>query len=179
MILSEETFDQCMDVLDDCKNDPRLEGLSAAVFLMLKPKGNRNSLTTLTDPDKFKALMDKANELQIQTGFDSCSGPSTVRYFRDNWNKEEVPTIIQSVEPCESGLFSLYINVDGKAFPCSFTDDGIGGLDVVRCNDFSEVWDSETIRVWRETLQNTTDKCVCDYKDHCRVCPAFEIGTCR
>lgn len=175
-LLSEETYNDCISLLDDCKSDERLTGLNAVVFMMLKPKGSRNTFTTLSDPNKFKTLIDKANDLGIQIGSDSCAAPSMIRYYRDNFEEQEVRNIISSIEPCESGLFSLYINVEGKAYPCSFTEDG-NGLDVTN-SDFSDIWNSETLTVWRELLGNTTDKCSCIYSDRCRVCPAFKVGTC-
>ena len=39
-MLAEETYDKCLEVLDDIKNDPRLKGVRALVILSLKKKGN-------------------------------------------------------------------------------------------------------------------------------------------
>ena len=86
-------------------------------------------------------------------------------------------------EPCESGLFSIYCNVHGEIFPCSFTEDEINwedGLDVNKCNDFlRDIWFNSRIIEWRNNLINTTKDCNCNFKDNCRSCPVFPITVCK
>jgi MoaA/NifB/PqqE/SkfB family radical SAM enzyme len=71
----------------------------------------------------------------------------------------ELKSLETVIEPCESGLFSLYINVDGKAFPCSFTEFG-DGIDVTQSLDFlKDVWYSESMSAWREKLLQCNRNC--------------------
>ena len=93
-----------------------------------------------------------------------------VRYWiQDKENKKMFEML---AEPCESTLFSQYINVEGKAFPCSFTEGerGYEGIDVVNCNDFmTDVWYSPAAKEFREKLLNNKD---CR---GCRKCPQFDL----
>jgi len=77
-------------------------------------------------------------------------------------------------ESCESTLFSLYINVNGKCFPCSFLEDeeDYNGIDVVECDDFlKDIWNHPDIALFRENLLNTVNKGEIIY----RKCPKFKI----
>ena len=61
-------------------------------------------------------------------------------------------------------LFSTYIDVEGKFFPCSFTPKhdlwGDGGIDVINCNNFlTDVWFNEKVDKFREILINNERKC--------------------
>jgi radical SAM protein with 4Fe4S-binding SPASM domain len=71
-------------------------------------------------------------------------------------------------EPCESSLFSCYINADGEYFPCSFAEGEPGwetGVDVKGCGDFvKDVWNHPKTEQFRNNLLRK-----------CRNCPLFEI----
>ena len=76
-------------------------------------------------------------------------------------------------EPCESTLFSYYVNVDGRGFGCSFSE-GIPeykGIDVVNCNDFIEdVWmHPETVAFRNKCIANKD-------KNNCRMCHIYNLG---
>lgn len=175
MLLANETYDQCFDLIDKIKNDPRLEKLNALVFLLLKPRGKRNDLTSVSELKKFNFLFDYAIKNGVRIGMDSCSSPMAMKCLSEN----NLPYI----EPCESfGLFSSYVNVDGIYFPCSFSE-GIGewkeGLNVLEADDFlKDIWFSKKLNKWRNISLDATKSCDCKYKSHCRVCPIFDITPC-
>jgi MoaA/NifB/PqqE/SkfB family radical SAM enzyme len=151
-ILSVEKLAQCHKTIDDATTDPRLVKLNAIVFLLLKPKGERNTQTPLRDTEEWRKLVEHAQEKKVAIGFDSCSSPWYLS------SGAATPMDMYCIEPCESfGMFSSYINVDGKYFPCSFCekahDDFIDGIDVVNCNDFLvDVWYSGVIVKWRNKM---------------------------
>ena len=168
-LLSNETYDKCMKVLKDKLEDGRLEKLNAVVFLWLKPKGKRNTLTQLKDMDKFKKLIDFAFENEIGIGFDSCSSGNFLEAIKD---KENYETISNYVEPCESCCFSYYLNVDGIGFPCSFSEevDDYEGIDIENCDNFlGDVWFGKESRRFRKDLLET--KC----NGSCRSCPLYDL----
>ena len=153
-ILSVETFDTCIQLMRDSKEDPRLKNLNAIVFLLLKPKGKRNNLTPLTDLNKWKELSQFAFDNNIRIGFDSCSSPWFLDAIADH---PFFKRIAISVEPCESSCFSAYINVDGFFVPCSFCEDVLDGWDeglsVLGCNDFmTDIWFNEKTVLFRKAL---------------------------
>ncbi|MHA1483523.1 MAG: SPASM domain-containing protein, partial [Candidatus Heimdallarchaeaceae archaeon] len=85
------------------------------------------------------------------------------------------------VEPCESGLFSLYCNVDGLFYPCSFVEDEKGwkkGLELKE--DFlKDVWYHPRMVEWRKILLETTVNCECQFQTDCRTCPIYDLVECR
>ena len=174
-LLSKETLPKCFRLIDQVKTDFRLAGLKAIVFLMLKPKGNRNKLHGIDSLEDYKALLDYAREKGVGVGMDSCSAPMALKSLPS--------TFADSVEPCESGLFSIYVNVKGEIFPCSFTEGTSGwetGIDVPSASDFlKDVWYHPRLVAWRSNLIKSADGCVCDKKKDCRVCPVYDITLCK
>jgi len=172
-ITSAETYETCLEVMKDSKEDERFKKLNAIVFLALKPKGNRNTFHKL-GKDKFKTLVDYALSKDIKIGFDSCSAPMFLEAVKDH---SKYKNFEQVSEPCESFLSSLFINVFGKAVACSFLADheGYQEIDVVNCEDFlKDVWYSEAAKQFREKLLNTESKNIINGKG-CRSCPEFDI----
>ena len=173
MLVSEETFDSCIEVMKDSKDDERLKNLNAIVFLSLKPKGNRNQYHKLVK-DKYKTLIDFAFYNDVKIGFDSCSAPMFLNAVKDHKNYKNFE---QLSEPCESYLFSFYINVEGKTVPCSFLEgiEGYKEIDVSNCEDFiKDVWYNEDVKKFRKTLLATSSKNIINCKG-CRSCPEFDI----
>lgn len=171
-LVAEETFEECMQVMQDSMTDPRLSKLNAIVFLSLKPIGDRNKFSKL-GTEKYKKLIDFAFENNIRVGFDSCSAPMFLQAVKD---RENFKVLEQMSEPCESYLFSFYVNVEGKTTPCSFLEKrGYNAIDVAECNDFmKDVWNSESVQDFRKKLLGTTDKCVIN-GNGCRSCPEYNI----
>ena len=158
-MLSEETYDNVMETIRDYSADPRLSKLNAIVLLSLKPKGRGVGYTTLQQ-SKFNFLVDYALANNVPLGFDSCSQPSFLKAIvgRPDYGRLE-----QLSEPCESTCFSLYINVDGQFFPCSFIEDTPGwerGIDVAGCDDFiKDVWMNPRTVDFRTKLLNVRRRC--------------------
>ena len=57
-------------------------------------------------------------------------------------------------EPCESSLFSAYINVDGVYWNCSFSEnENVDPVNIVNCGNFLEdVWYSKPITDFRKRV---------------------------
>lgn len=175
-LLSGETYNQCRRTMIDSRHLVKLRGLNAIVFLMLKPKGERNTLHKV-NRDAYQDLVNYALDNNVPIGFDSCTAPNFLRAVEGRPNFEEYKTVS---EPCESTLFSYYINVDGIGFPCSFSEGNRGkgssapefsGVDVVGCEDFiRDVWNAEETQKFRTRVMNN--------KDHngCRMCPVYDLG---
>jgi hypothetical protein len=81
---------------------------------------------------------------------------------------ERYEELIQSIEPCESSCFSVYIDTHGKFYPCSFTpksDDWQEGLDVLSCDNFiNDIWFNQKTNMFRSKLLSGN-----------RNCPLFEV----
>lgn len=167
-LVSHETYPKCIKVMDESKSDKRLKKLNAIVFLSLKPKGNRNKFHKLGS-EKYKELVDYAFANEISIGFDSCSAPMFLSAIKE---RKDYDQLEQSVEPCESYLFSFYVNVEGKTVPCSFLENEIDfePIDLTVVDNFvRDVWNAKGVKAFREKLL-ATEKC-----NVCRQCPVFDI----
>ncbi|KKN31045.1 hypothetical protein LCGC14_0827950 [marine sediment metagenome] len=169
-LLSEETFEDCLQVIQDAQQDDRLRGLRAIVFLALKPIGRGTRMTPLRSMDQYGQLVAAALESGVGFGFDSCSAPMFLKAIEHH---AEYERFVQLAEPCESTLFSIYIDVNARAFPCSFLESDFEGVDVLAAEDFlRDVWRAPSIVRWRTKLLNTV---VGGLVNGCRQCPAFDI----
>ena len=170
-LLSADTFQECLDLIDRVKTDPRLSKLNALVFLMVKQKGRAKNIANVS-LEQFQELVDKALLNDIPLGFDSCSAPSFLKATIDHPNFK---TFAQFIEPCEAFLFSSYCNVDGEFFPCSFCEGELGwetGIKVDETTDFlKDVWFHPRMLEWREKLLTSSNTCECNIKHICRSCP--------
>jgi len=140
---------------------------NAVVLLALKTKGRAETGFTPMSYDRFAKLIDDSMRAGIPLGFDSCSACKFLRWMeQSDLSAEKKEQLRMRVEPCESGLFSWYVNVEGKAFPCSFTEDveGITGLDMLCKNFLQDVWMHPTTQNWRDRLLENN-----------RGCPVYDI----
>lgn len=159
-MISEETMPWCEAIIEDFHTDQRLTGLNAVVFLSLKQKGRGVGFTPINQ-EKYKELVKKCLDKNIRFGFDSCGANKFIKAAKEL----EKPELEVYAEPCESGCFSSYVNVEGKFFMCSFCEDITEGIDVVNCEDFpQEIWFNQTTTVERNKIINNN-----------RNCPYFEV----
>jgi len=178
-MLSEETFDGALRLLEEASRNDKLSALHAVVFLQYKSKGRGiGKYTTIQSVDKYRLLMEAAGRANIGIGMDSCSAPMYMKTILEG--KENAETLLQHVEPCESGLFSSYINCHGKFFPCSFLEgegEWADGLDVLACKSFDAIWNHPKVVAWRNLLITPPD-CKCSLASTCRVCPVYKELKC-
>jgi radical SAM protein with 4Fe4S-binding SPASM domain len=168
-LIEKNSFEDTMKLIDEVKTDERLACLNAVVFLSLKQKGRGIHFERIED-SQFEELIKKAVDSKIGFGFDSC----TATKFYDVATKIGlIDKVKDMIEPCESSLFSMYTNVKGEFYPCSFAE-GQGswktGLDVVNCNDFIEdIWNHKRTIAFRKGL-------ICNKASNgCRQCPFYRI----
>ena len=156
-MLSEETYDRAFKIIDDITTDPRLKKFNAIVFLQYKHKNPKSNYHSVLDVEKYTKLINYCNEKKINYGFDSCSAPIFIESLRGSPNRRGIE---ESVEPCESGLFSSYINCYGKFVYCSFAEGIEKEIDVLDCYDFLEdVWNSDQVIEWRKNLIENKRNC--------------------
>lgn len=71
---------------------------------------------------------------------------------------------LQSMEPCEGGIMSSYVSVDGYFYPCSFNETKEFGFNVLE-NNFEEFWNNGVSLIqWRDMLKKSK-----------RSCPTYEV----
>lgn len=164
-MIANETLNKAYEIMNDTKTDPRLKNLNALVLLSLKQKGRGEGFTKLSQED-FTKLVQHGMSNDIRLGFDSCGA---CKFLESIKNDKNYLHFVNMVEPCESGLFSTYINVEGKFFPCSFAegvDEWKDGIDCTQDEfDFlKDVWFSDKVNKWRDKLLKNN-----------RECPLFDV----
>ena len=165
-----ETFPTCKQVLRDVKRDPRLNKLNAIIFLAFKSKGRGVNFHGLPE-EKFKELVDYGLKHKIPVGMDSCSAFKFLKSVKGHDHYKRLETL---VEPCESGLFSFYINVKGTSYFCSFLEEepDMPDFNVLKCQDFmKDIWFHPRMVEWRQKLLATAQ----DNDLNCRHCPHFDV----
>lgn len=162
-MISKETLDQTLETIADIQVDPRLAKLNAIVFLSLKTMGRGKVGFRQLSSEEFAELTTICLDSKTAFGFDSCGAHkflNSISGFEDEHRK----ALEMSAEPCESSLFSIYIDTYGKFYPCSFSPKtkvwGDTGLDVLECNNFIEdIWYNDRTKAFRKTLIENDRNC--------------------
>jgi len=166
-LLSHDLMGQAHDLLNYAENG--WDDFYAIVFLGLKQKGRGKEKIPLKSYE-FNWFVNKALKNNIPIGFDSCSAHKFLKCVESHPQYETFKTL---AEPCESGCFSIYIDVDGFIWPCSFTEREIISkkqknyyvINMYSVEDFmKDVWYSPKIVSFRKHLLKNG-----------RVCPVFKV----
>lgn len=170
ILTSFETLDFIYEVLEDIKTDERLKGLNAIVLLGVKPKGRAKGQFTPLYQHDMNDLITYCFDHNISFGCDSCSAPkcSSAVDASSDLSTEAKAKLQQCIEPCESDLFSCYINVKGEFWHCSFAENepDVKTLSLLDVKDFvSDVWYSAPVDNFRQRLLANN-----------RHCPIHNIG---
>jgi hypothetical protein len=175
-MLSKETYDKAFRLMHEYvlsriegyTDENRIKDLNAIVFLSLKKQGRAtNGYDSLTI-DEFKEIIDYAFRNNVPIGFDSCSAQKFIKSIKGNKYEER---LTQLAEPCESTLYSMYVNTEGRFFPCSFVEGTEGwekGIDMTETdNFFGDVWYNNDTKSFREK--------VIDCRNCGKSCPIFKV----
>lgn len=142
-------------------------GINACIFLLYKPAGQGEFKKMLSIHDsvyqKF-IYLSTSKRFDFKIGFDSCQTPALKAY--GNRIADE------SLEYCEASRFSMYIDCENQAYPCSF-----GWSKNEYCVDLNthtilEAWNSLQFANFR-SRQST--QCGAQNKGECRCC-ALDLG---
>jgi len=143
------------------------KGINAVIFLLYKPVGFGKAKKMLSAKDeKYITFLSILNNYKysFKFGFDSCQSPALYN-FCDFICKE-------SLEFCEAGRFSMYIDSELKAYPCSFLIDNSEFAVDLKSNTIKEVWESEIFSRFRN---KTPKNCLNCQTLFCRNCP-IDLG---
>ena len=167
ILVSEETEKWIWETFEDYLKG-EIVGLNAIVLLGLKQKGRGEHFNVLSQ-EKYSKIINAALNLNIPIGADSCSGPKLIKSVT---NRDNFKEIYEMVDPCESTLFSAYVDEKCVFYPCSFTPNNTkweDGLHIRNANHFSEIWNHPKTIAFRDNLVNNKD---CN---GCRECPLYDI----
>lgn len=163
-VVSEDSIDEATFRLE---NEIWPKEVNAIIFLLYKPVGFGISNKVIRKGDKLCRFMDAAlkRKHEYRIGFDTCFTPILVDY------KDRLE--IQSVDFCEAARFSMYIDSEMYAYPCSF-DNQLGNYKIsLDGSNIQTVWDSPIF----EKFRNRITGCVnCDAYSICRGGCALDLG---
>ena len=179
LLVSHETEKFVFEVLNDRLNDERLKDMGAIVLLSLKQKG-RGKVFRKMDDEVYRKVIFFLQDNHISYGSDSCGAnrlmASLKEYYKDKENgDEQYKRVLGCISPCESLMESIYINVNGEVFPCSFMegeDNWKEGIDLKndKCRNFTaQVWNHPRVLEWRQNALR------CINCNGCNQCPHYEI----
>jgi radical SAM protein with 4Fe4S-binding SPASM domain len=150
-VLSNKTIDAAIEKLE---NDSFTKGINAVIFLLYKPVGLGVEENMLNANDervkKFFKLIDTGS-FHHKIGFDSCSCSGIVN-FTKNIDK-------CSLDYCEGGRFSAYIDANMHMMPCSFANQNPNWFIDLHEHTIQEVWDSELFEKFRHSLSHSCAGC--------------------
>jgi hypothetical protein len=162
-LLAEENLVEAHHLLERFHDLPR-GAVYAVVFLSLKQRGRGKSLTPLSR-EAFTGIVQAALDREVPMGFDSCSAPKVVRAYKALGR----PAPLALIAACESTCESLYCNVEGRFYPCSFSEDG-PGIPMAGVLDFyRDVWFHRNTVAFRHDVLGRLDE------NGIRRCPVYEI----
>lgn len=168
-LVAKETYKHLFSLIDKSSVDERLKDLNAIVFLSLKQKGRGRYFNPISQ-DEFTLLVNTCFEKKISFGMDSCGANKFLNAIKDRPDFEMLNNMVES---CESTLYSLYIDCDGKFYPCSFMEkegDWAEGIDILGIIDFvCDVWYAPKVVEWRN---HAIEAINCN---GCNKCPYYNI----
>ena len=179
LLVSHQTEQFVFEVLDDILHDGRLAGLNAVVFLSLKQKGRGKAFSKMDD-EVYARVIKFVNDHGISYGSDSCGANRLMKSLKEYYDGREngaemYERALGCIEPCESLAFSIYFNVQGLMYPCSFIEgegdwkDGIDLKDAGLTDFTAQAWNHPHVKEWRDQAVR------CIQCNGCNKCPWYEI----
>lgn len=164
-ILDEDSLPEAIEIAEG-RHDRTLSGASGVVFLTRKPKGRASPEGCLEfgSPflERFLELVRRPGT-SVSLGFDACA----------------VPLLLHSgcadprtIDACECGFFSAYVDEKLDAKPCSFAQGDEHTANLL-LRDFDSIW-NELWEPYRRMQSAQSCARDCANKAHCRgKCPYF------
>lgn len=150
-VLGSDSIDYAIERLKNGGFDKRI---NAVVFLLYKPigLGRKENILTMDNPKvkEFFELVDTGN-YPHKIGFDSCSCGGIVNFSQH--------IDMNSIDFCEGGRYSMYIDADMNAMPCSFGNQNSKYFVSLRKYSIEEAWESEIFNQFRNSLNHSCPNC--------------------
>lgn len=151
-VVSTQSIDEIIFRLE---NDLFPNGVSAIVLLLYKPSGFGKLEKTLSyKAEKLKELIEviETKKYSYEIGFDTCFTPALLRYSKK--------IDFKSIDFCESARFSMYIDCEMNAFPCSFDACKKQYMFPMKDKKIIDAWHSEPFERFRVKQENSCNGCL-------------------
>ena len=155
-VISNDSLDEAIYRLE---NEKWPIGINAIIFILYKPVGLGKKEKVVKWSSKLKKFLSLAIKIKhpYKVGFDTCFTSALIRF--DNIINTS------SIDACEAARFSMYIDCEMNAYPCSFDNqDGIFKVSLLN-NSILDAWNSREFNDFRSLKK---EKChLCNKKDLC------------
>lgn len=149
-VLGKNSIDEAVDRLE---NNDFPAGINAVIFLLHKPagQGSQTNVLDFNDPRvaRFFAQVDKWHPFKV--GMDSCNVPGAI-----NFCKCILP---ESLDTCEGGRYSCYIDADMIMVPCSFDQHKRYEVQLSEKTTIEDAWYSEPFERFRGKMRAACPAC--------------------
>lgn len=150
-VLSKKTISEAIYRL---KNNLFPHGINAIIFLLYKPSGFGTENNTLSYADtELKELIEIIDNTHFDydIGFDTCFTPALLTYSHS--------ISLNSLDFCEAARFSMYIDCELNAYPCSF--DSTAKQYCVSLDNYSilNAWNSDVFNKFRNDQEHKCQQC--------------------
>lgn len=135
------------------------KGIAAIIFILYKPIGLGVREKKVKKDERLQRFMNLVlkNKYPFNIGFDTCFTPILCDYID--------LISFESIDACEAAKFSMYIDCDLVAYPCSF-DNQLGRYkELLNPKLIQEVWDGKKFQKFRNMSKETC--CECSNKKSC------------
>lgn len=153
-IISNDTIDEAIYRLE---NEIWPTGIDSIIFILYKPVGLGMTDKKLKNDKKLSVFLNNAiNKKHVyNVGFDTCFTSALTNYC------DELD--MRSVDACEAARFSMYIDSEMNAYPCSF-DNQLGKYRVSLLDfEIEEAWYSIEFEQFRNIQKDKCNKCMNKY----------------
>jgi radical SAM protein with 4Fe4S-binding SPASM domain len=155
-VLSKTTIDEAIHNLQNNKyflDEDFAKDINAVIFLLHKPVGlgQRNQMLDMNDErvKTFFSLIDMKQNFKI--GFDSCTVPGILNHCKEISR--------DSLDTCEGGRWSCYIDSDMNMLPCSFDNQDKKWGVSLRDHSIAEAWHSDMFDDFRGHFRKSCSGC--------------------
>lgn len=169
-VLSNDTIDEAIYRLE---NNLFPNNINAIIFLLYKPVGLgvRGKLLSMNNPSFpyfFKII--EAKKFPFEIGFDTCFFP-ILRNFLKGISSFSIGT-------CDSARFSMYIDSNLDAYPCSFDCSTKYYRDEIRTKTIQQVWNGKTFENFKKSFKVSCKECT--YFNICNGgCNLIDLKLCK
>ena len=149
-VLSNQSIDAAICRL----KDNYYAACNAVVFLLYKPVGlGRPEKVLRSDDHRLVEFFDviQSRPFTHKVGFDSCSAPALIN--------RTTQVDLLSIDYCEAARYSMYIDADLNAMPCSFGNHNPALFVSLRDHTIREAWEGEVFSAFRSSLQSACPSC--------------------
>lgn len=150
-VLSTETIG---DAIYRLKYNLFPKGIYALIFILYKPVGLGidSKVLSFNDPQfqEFLSLI-QSGAFPFKIGFDTCHTPALIKACRS--------ISINSIDACEASRFSMYIDSNLLAYPCSFDCIKKEFCVDISINSIEQAWWSTQFDSFREKQENQCREC--------------------